>query len=83
MIGYGTNDLEEMPESKRISAKRIIINSIYNAKSPSSKGDIALIELEQSVNLSSAVKPACLMKNLDQLNEILVEEPDTIFTGNY
>lgn len=78
----GTNDLEEMSESKRIPAKRIIINSVYNSNTPSSKGDIALIELSRPANLSQFVKPACLIKNLNQLDNTLKNDRDTVLMAS-
>lgn len=71
-----------MPESKRIPAKRIIIHRQYNSNTPSSRGDIALIELSRPANLTQFIKPACLMKNLDQLDNILNNERDQVLLAS-
>lgn len=75
-IGFGSNDLKKMTE--RIPAKRIITHPLYNSGKANSKGDIALIELERPINLTQNVRPGCLMSNLTQLNDILVNQPDTV-----
>lgn len=82
MLGMGTNDLEEMTEDKRIPAKRIFTHRLYNPSTPSSRGDIALIELSRPANLTQYVKPACLMKNLDQLDHILKGDRDTVLMAS-
>lgn len=45
-------------------------------------GDIALIELSESINLTSFVRPACLLSSLDQMDDILDNQPDQIYTAS-
>ena len=78
----GTNNLEEMPQNERIPGKRIIIHRQYNSATPSSRGDIALIELARPANLTQFIKPACLMKNLDQTDNLLYNDRDTVLMAS-
>lgn len=81
MVNFRSNDLEEMTLDKRIPAEKIMIHPLYTSGKPSSKGDIALIKLSRTLNLTDNVKPACLIKDVDTLNDILEDQPDQIFTG--